>query len=142
MHDDLAQSGGFALLAVLILIAVLYVGSAGIFIAARAELAAASNLALAERTFHAAEGALASWLAETGHMADAEYVVGGITVTIEARPLLAVDSTTALFAVSAWAQPGAGASAGSRAARQVSIVAVRTLPDAFTSVPGTWRERF
>lgn len=138
-----SESRGFALIVVLLLLAALYAGATGIFVAARAELWAASNLAEAERAFHAADGGLVAWLADPIQPATKDYPIGGVVVRVEVLRLLEVDSITSLYRIVARAArlvPGGPSIAV--VDRTVTMLGLRAGAGRVEPAAGTWRERF
>ena len=138
------EPGGFALIVVLLLLVILYAGATGGFLAARAELHSGTNQAVAERTFHAVDGALATWLADPVQPATRSYDIGGTVVGVSALPLLAADSMTTLYLVVARSESAESAGTASHTVtyRAISVVGSRTGHGSVVAVPGTWRERF
>ena len=134
---------GFVLVAVLILLAALYVGATGIFLAARAELRIGISHAASSQAFYLAEAGLATWLASAAQPSEASYEIGGGTVAVQATRLIRVDSVTAVYRIAARATVG-GANAGdpSIAARETSLLGRRIRTGPVSAVNGSWREVF
>jgi hypothetical protein len=144
MQTARLDAQGFALIVVLVVLAVLYAGAAGIFVAARAELYAGSNVARAEQAFHAAEGGIASWLADPVQPATDSFHIGGVPVRVDVVPLLTVDSITSLYLIVGRAALGGSTGPPSQetAAREIVLLGRRTGAGRIEAIPGTWRERF
>ena len=137
------EARGFALIIVLVLLAAVYAGATGIFVASRAELRAGTSLAEAEKAFHAAEGGLVTWFADPVQAANTAYEIGGVTVQVEAVPILVVDSATVLYHIIARAEwRAAGDPTVAVAQRTVTMVGVKAGAARAAPVFGTWRERF
>lgn len=141
--DDEDRQGGFALVAVLLLLAALYVGATGIFMAARAELRIGISHTASSQAFHIAQAGLATWVNSSVQPALATYSIGGTTVDVMATRLLAVDSVTTLYRVVARATVGGTDERNpGLATRQTSLVARRSGAGPVVAVTGTWRENF
>lgn len=135
------DTAGFALVVVLVLLAALYLGATGIFLAARAELRVGSTHAASSQAFHLAEAGMTTWLASAVQPSTVEYAIGGETVVVEAATLLRVDSVTVAYRIVAHAEVGGASPADpGSATRQTSVVGVRTDGGPVRAVPGTWRE--
>jgi len=132
---------GFALVAVLVLLAALYLGATGIFLAARAELRIGLSHAASNQAFYLAESGLATWLASSLQPSVATYVVGGETVSVRGSVLIRVDSVTVLYRISSRAIVGA-AHAGDPglASREISLLGVRIRSDPVVALGRTWSE--
>lgn len=126
---------GFALVAVLVLLAALYLGATGIFLAARAELRIGTSHAASNQAFYLADSGLATWIASSLQPSVAEYVVGGETVSVRASVLIRVDSVTVLYRISSRATVGAGL-----ASREVSLLGARIRSDPVVAIGRTWSE--
>jgi hypothetical protein len=137
-----ADRGGFALVAVLLLLAGLFAGATGIFLACRADLRIAIGHAASIRAFYLAEGGLATWLAGPVQPAVATHGIGGDSVRVEARVLLRVDSATVVYEVSARAEVGSAAGSPDAAVRRTRLLARRTGAAVAVPVEGSWREDF
>jgi len=134
---------GFALLLSLLVLGTLTAGTLGVFFAARAEARIGSSHAASVLAFHAAEGGLATWLVDAVQPARASYAVGAASVSVEARRLIAVDSATVLYHVSARARMlQARDPERSRAVRVITVLGRRVGPGPVEAVPGSWREVF
>ena len=137
------RCGGFALVAVLLVLAALYVGATGIFMAARAELRIGISHTASSQAFHIAQAGLATWLSSNVQPAVASYSIGGTTVDVVATKLLAVDSSTILYRVVATATVGGTHERDpGLATRQTSLVARRSDAGPVIAVTGSWRENF
>lgn len=133
--------GGFALLAVLVLLTALYLGATGIFLAARAELRIGVSHAASSRAFHLAEAGLATWLAGPLQPSVTSYEIGGITVVVSATKLIRVDSTTVVYRIASRAVVGSpGAGDPGTATRSTGLLARRTGTDPVRAMRGSWRE--
>lgn len=137
-----ADRGGFALVAVLLVLAGLFAGATGIFLACRADLQIAIGHAASIRAFYLAEGGLATWLAGPVQPAAATYRISSDSVRVQARRLLRVDSTTVIFEVSARADVGSAAGSPDAGTRRTRLLARRTGPALAIKVEGSWREDF
>jgi len=135
------QQGGFALVAVLVLLAALYLGATGIFLAARAELQIGVSHAAASQAFYLAEAGLTTWMASTAQPSTAVYAVGNGMVTVTAIRLVRVDSVATLYRITARATIG-GVQAGDpgRATRGTSVLGMRIGDAPVTRVRRTLRE--
>jgi Tfp pilus assembly protein PilX len=134
---------GFALVLVLIVLAALYLGATGIFLAARAELRIGISHAASSQAFFLAEAGLATWLASAVQPSEVKYEIGGDTVTVRATVLLRVDSATVAYHVVAQATVGAVNSPDpGLATRQTSVLGLRTDQGPVRPVRRTWREIF
>lgn len=132
---------GFALVAVLVLLAALYLGATGIFLAARAELRIGANHAASSQAFYLAESGLATWLASPLQPSVATYVIGGETVSVRGTVLIRVDSVTLLYRVSSRADVGTGRAGETGAAsREISLLGVRVRSDPVVAIHRTWSE--
>lgn len=132
---------GFALVAVLVLLAALYLGATGIFLAARAELRIGISHAASNRAFYLAESGLVTWMASSLQPSVVAYVVGGETVSVRASVLIRVDSVTLLYRVSARASVGAGhAGDPGTASREISLLGMRVRSDPVAAIGRTWSE--
>ena len=142
-REDENRQGGFALVAVLLLLAALYVGATGIFMAARAELRIGISHTASSQAFHIAQAGLATWVNSSVQPALASYSIGGTTVDVVATKLLAVESVTTLYRVVARATVGGTDERNpGLATRQTSLVARRSGADPVVAVIGSWRESF
>ena len=130
-------------MAVLVLLAALYVGATGIFLAARAELRIGISHAASSQAFYLAEAGLATWLASAAQPSVASYEIGGGTVAVQATRLIRVDSVTAVYRIAARATVG-GANAGDPgiAARETSLLGRRIRAGPVSAVNGSWSEVF
>lgn len=144
METPRLEPHGFALVLVLVLLATLFAGAAGIFAAARAELLASVNQARAELAFHAVEGGIASWLADPVQPATGRYRVGEFAVRVDASQLLAVDSVTSLYLIVGQVDRDLPdpAPASSAAYRRISLLGLRTAGGRVEPVARTRREHF
>lgn len=137
-----ADRGGFALVAVLLLLAGLFAGATGIFLACRADLRIAIGHAASIRAFYLAEAGLATWLAGPVQPAAVTYGIAGDSVRVEARLLLRVDSATVVYEVSARADVGSAAGSPDAAVRRTRLLARRTGAAVALPVEGSWHEDF
>jgi len=125
---------------VLILLAALFAGATGLFMAARAELRIGIAHAASSRAFYLAEAGLATWLAGPVHPSAADYLIGGDSVSVEARLLLRVDSMTVLYDLEARAHVGSGGGDPGSATRWTRLLARRAGDGPMVAVGGSWRE--
>jgi len=138
---SLPEAKGFALVMVLVLLAALYLGATGIFLAARAELRTGISHVAADQAFHLAEAGLVTWLSSGVQPSHAEYAIGGATVVVEAAPLLRVDSVTTAYRIEARVSVGGGGPADpAMATRRTGVLGLRAGTGPVTAVGGTWRE--
>ena len=130
-------------MAVLILLAALYVGATGIFLSARAELRIGISHAASSQAFHLAEAGLATWLASAAQPSLASWEIGDGTVAVHALKLIQVDSVTAVYRIAARAIVGS-ANAGDPgiATRQTSLLGSRLRSDPVRAIDRSWREIF
>jgi len=136
-----AGRGGFALVAVLVVLAALYLGATGIFLAARAELRIGISHAASSQAFYLADSGLATWLASPVQPSVVDYTIAGKAVTVRATRLLRVDSVTTLHRISARATVGSGyGNDPGIASRETSLLGVRIRSDPVRAIDGTWRE--
>ncbi len=142
--EDPGVQAGFALVTVLLLLAALYAGATGIFVAGRSELRASLAHVAAIQAFHTAQAGLVTWLAEPAPPAAWTYNIDGAIVQVSAYRLLSVDSVIVLYRIVSRSEVGSGAGERnpSAAARGVSILGSRTLAGPIMPVRGSWRERF
>jgi hypothetical protein len=129
--------------AVLVLLAALYMGATGIFLSARAELRIGISHAASSQAFHVAEAGLATWLASAAQPSLASWEIGDGTVAVRALKLIQVDSVTAVYRIAARAIVGS-ANAGDPgiATRQTSLLGSRLRTDPVRAIDGSWREIF
>ena len=141
--EDEIRQRGFALVAVLLLLAALYIGATGIFMAARAELRIGISHTASSQAFHITQAGLATWANSSVQPALASYSIGGTTVDVVATKLLVVDSVTTLYRVVARATVGGTDERNpGLATRQTSLVARRNGVGPVVAVTGSWRENF
>jgi hypothetical protein len=127
--------------AVLVLLAALYVGSTGIFLAARAELRIGINHTASSQAFYLAESGLATWIASPVQPSTAQYSIGGETVLVRATKLLTIDSVAALYRITSKSTVGGGyASNPGVAVRETSVLGLRLGTGRVGVVRRTWRE--
>ncbi len=127
----------------LLLLAALYVGATGIFMAARAELRIGISHTASSQAFHITQAGLATWANSSVQPALASYSIGGTTVDVVATKLLVVDSVTTLYRVVARATVGGTDERNpGLATRQTSLVARRNGVGPVVAVTGSWRENF
>jgi hypothetical protein len=140
---SLGSTRGFALVVALVVLAALYVGATGIFLAARAELRIGISHVASSQAFYLAESGLATWLTSTLQPALAEYTIGGEVVTVRAGMLLRVDSVTVVYRIESRATVGNGHPGDpGMASRETSVLGARNRSDRITAIPGTWSEIF
>jgi hypothetical protein len=134
---------GFALVAVLVLLAALYLGATGIFLAARAELRIGVSHAASSQAFYLAEAGLATWLASGTQPSVASWEIGNGRVTVHAVRLIQADSVTTVYRIAATASVGS-ANPGDPgiATRQTSLLGLRLRTDPVRPIDGSWREIF
>ncbi|MBT8477718.1 MAG: hypothetical protein KJO06_02290 [Gemmatimonadetes bacterium] len=133
--------GGFALVAVLVLLAALYVASTGIFLAARAELRIGVNHAASSQAFYLAESGLATWLASPVQPSAAQYTIAGETVAVRATKLLTLDSVTVLYRIAAKSSLGGGHTGNPGvASRETSVLGLRIGSGRVSAIRSTWSE--
>ena len=134
---------GFVLVAVLVLLAALYLGATGIFLAARAELRIGISHAASSQAFHLAEAGLATWLASGTQPSVASWQIGNGAVTVHAVKLIQADSVTTVYRIASRATVGS-ANAGDPgiATRQTSFLGRRLRTDPVRPIDGSWREIF
>jgi hypothetical protein len=126
---------------VLILLAGLYVGATGIFLAARAELRIGISHAASSQAFFLAEAGLATWLTSPVQPAAVSYVFGNDTVSVRATMLLRIDSATVAYRIVARATVGgASPSDPGTATRETSVVGTRIGLGPVRAVRRTWNE--
>jgi hypothetical protein len=125
----------------LIVLAALYVGATGVFLAARAELRIGTSHVASSRSFHLAEAGLTTWFASPVQPTAASYVIGGETVSVKATRLLRVDSVTVLYDVVALVELG-GSLPGDPgiASRAVAVLGALDDTGAVRRVRRSWRE--
>ena len=124
----------------LVLLAALFAGATGIFMAARAELRIGIAHAASSRAFYLAEAGLATWLAGPVYPSTAVYPIGGDPVSVEAHRLLRVDSVTVLYDLESSARVGSGGGDPGTAARRTRLLARRTGAGLMVPVSHSWRE--
>lgn len=140
--EGLSQpSPGFALVAVLVLLAALYLGTTGLFLAARAELRIGLSHVASGRALYLAEAGLATWLSSPVQPSIALYEIDGDTVEVAAVVLIRVDSLDVLYRLrSRVTVGGASSSDPTRASREISRLGLRRGSGPVVAVRGTLRE--
>jgi hypothetical protein len=131
------------LVAVLVLLAALYLGATGIFLAARAELRIGISHVASSQAFYLAEAGLFTWLASAAQPSVASYEIGGETVAVHASRLIRIDSVTVVYRISSRATVGRSNAGGPGiAARETSMLGRRIRAGPVSAVNGTWSEVF